>query len=117
DLKPRASRFDGVRQEVSAKPDQIVYATEFMHPRMEEVCGTLPAGLGLWVESHPRVLAALRRVVDRGRRVKTGTIGWFLPLYLLAGLPRFPRGTLRPRREQAHIEARPLPGRAASRPH
>jgi len=105
DLKARASRFDRVRQEVAAKPDQIVYATEFMHPRMEEVCGTLPAGLGLWVESHPRVLAALRRVVDRGRRVRTGTIGWFLPLYLLAGLRRFRRGTLRHRREQAHIEA------------
>ena len=115
DLKTRASRFDRVRQEVAAKPDQIVYATEFMHPRMEEVCGTLPARLGLWVESHPRVLAVLRRVVDRGRRVRTGTIGWFLPLYLLAGLRRFRRGTLRHRREQAHIEAWLERVRAAAR--
>jgi indolepyruvate ferredoxin oxidoreductase beta subunit len=105
DLKTRDSRFARVRAEVAAKPDQIVYATEFMHPRMEEVCGTLPAGLGLWIESSPRVLGILRRLVDRGRRVRTGTIGWFLMLYLLAGLRRFRRGTLRHRREQAHIEA------------
>jgi indolepyruvate ferredoxin oxidoreductase beta subunit len=105
DLKTRDSRFARVRAEVAAKPDQIVYATEFMHPRMEEVCGTLPAGLGLWIESSPRVLSVLRRLVDHGRRVRTGTIGWFLMLYLLAGLRRFRRGTLRHRREQAHIGA------------
>jgi indolepyruvate ferredoxin oxidoreductase, beta subunit len=104
-LKTRDSRFARVRAEVAAKPDQIVYATEFMHPRMEEVCGTLPAGLGLWIETRPRVLGILRRVVDHGRRVRTGTIGWFLALYLLAGLRRFRRGTLRHRRERAHIEA------------
>lgn len=105
DLKTRGSRFARVRDEVAAKPDQIVYATEFMHPRMEEVCGTLPAGLGRWIEASPGVMAALRRVVDRGRRVQTGTIGWFLPLYLLAGLRRFRRGTLRHQRETAHMQA------------
>lgn len=115
DLKTRDNRFARVRAEVAAKPDQIVYATEFMHPRMDEVCGTLPAGLGLWIESRPRLLNALRRLVDRGRRVRTGTIGWFLLLYLLAGLRRFRRGTLRHRREQAHIEAWLQRARAAAR--
>jgi indolepyruvate ferredoxin oxidoreductase beta subunit len=105
DLKTRGSRFARVREEVSARPDQIVYATEFMHPRMEEVCGTLPAGLGLWIESRPRLVAALRRLVDHGRRVNTGTVGWFLLLYLLAGGRRFRRGTLRHRREMAHLQA------------
>lgn len=105
DLKTRGSRFQRVRSEIALRPDQIAYTTEFMHPRMEEVCGTLPAGIGLWLESSPRVLGALRRFVDRGRRVQTGTIGWFLPLYLLAGWRRFRRGTLRHRREEAHIAA------------
>ena len=104
DLKTRGSRFERVRTEVAARPDQIVYATEFMHPRMEEVCGTLPAGLGLWIEASPRLMAALRRVVDRGRRVNTGTVVWFLPLYLLAGWRRFRRGTLRHRRETGHMQ-------------
>jgi indolepyruvate ferredoxin oxidoreductase beta subunit len=89
---------------VAARPDQIVYTTEFMHPRMEEVCGTLPAGLGQWIEARPSLVAALRRVVDRGRRVNTGTVSWFLPLYLLAGWRRFRRGTLRHRREMAHTQ-------------
>jgi indolepyruvate ferredoxin oxidoreductase beta subunit len=76
-----------------------------MHPRIEEVCGTLPAGLGQWIESSPRLVKALRPLVDRGRRVNTGTIRWFLPLYLLAGWRRFRRGTLRHRRETAHLQA------------
>ncbi len=105
DLKTRGSRFARVRDDVAARPDQIVYATEFMHPRMEEVCGTLPAGLGRWIEASPGVMAVLRRVVDRGRRVQTGTIGWFLPLYILAGFKRFRRGTLRHQRETAHMRA------------
>jgi indolepyruvate ferredoxin oxidoreductase beta subunit len=105
DLKTRGSRFVRVREEVSARDDQIVYATEFMHPRMEEVCGTLPAWLGFWIEGQPRLVAALRRLTDRGRRVRTGTVGWFVLLYVLAGWRRFRRGTLRHRREQAHLEA------------
>jgi len=105
DLKTRGSRFARVRSEVAARPDQIVYATEFMHPRMEEVCGTLPEGLGRWIEASPRLMATLRRLVDRGRRVNTGTIRWFLVLYALAGARRFRRGTLRHQRETAHLQA------------
>ena len=105
DLKTRASRFERVRGEVLAKPDQLVYTTEFMHPRMEEVLGTLPAGLGLWLEGKPGLCKALDRVVNRGRRVQTGTVRWFLPLYILGGLKRFRRGTLRHKREVAHRDA------------
>jgi indolepyruvate ferredoxin oxidoreductase beta subunit len=105
DLKTRSRRFERVRNEVAARPDQIVYTTEFMHPRMEEVCGTLPASLGRWIEASPRVFSALQRIVNRGRRVNTGTLRWFIPLYLLAGLRRFRRGTLRHQRERAHRDA------------
>ncbi|MBR1234105.1 indolepyruvate oxidoreductase subunit beta family protein [Bradyrhizobium sp. AUGA SZCCT0182] len=105
DLKTRASRFERVRSEVLAKPDQLVYTTEFMHPRMEEVLGTLPAGLGLWLEGKPGLCKTLDRLVNRGRRVQTGTVRWFLPLYVLGGLKRFRRGTLRHQREVAHRDA------------
>jgi indolepyruvate ferredoxin oxidoreductase, beta subunit len=105
DLKTRASRFERVRNEVLAKPNQLVYTTEFMHPRMEEVVGTLPAGLGLWLETKPGLFKTLDRLVNRGRRVQTGTVRWFLPLYVLGGLKRFRRGTLRHRREVAHRDA------------
>ncbi len=105
DLKTRASRFERVRGEVLAKPDQLVYTTEFMHPRMEEVVGTLPAGLGLWLEGKPGLFKAIDRLVNRGRRVQTGTVRWFLPLYVLGGLKRFRRGTLRHAREVGHRDA------------
>jgi len=53
DLKTRAARMRRVRGEVAAKDDQVLTTTEFMHPRMEEVCGTLPARIGLWIEARP----------------------------------------------------------------
>ena len=105
DLKTRADRFKRVRTEVMAAPDQLVDITEFMHPRMEEAIGTLPAKLGLWLEARPRLVRALDRVVNKGRRVRTTTIRWFLPLYILAGMRRFRRGTLRHKREVAHRDA------------
>ena len=105
DLKVRASRFERVRKEVGAKDDQIVYMTEYMHPRMEEVCGTLPKGLGLWIENRPKLFARLDRIVNKGRRVQTGTLFWFLGLYVVSALRRTRRGTLRHMREMEHREA------------
>ncbi|MBB5221449.1 indolepyruvate ferredoxin oxidoreductase beta subunit [Amaricoccus macauensis] len=105
DLKTRASRFDRVRRELAAADEQIVYTTEFMHPRMDEVVASLPVGLGRFLENRPRLFAALDRLVNRGRRVKTGNIGWFVTLYVLAGLRPRRRGLLRHGREMAHIEA------------
>jgi len=102
DLKTRGSRFARVRAEVQAAPDQLVTTTEFMHPRMEEVVSTLPVALGRFIEARPRLFQKLDRVVNRGRRVQTNTIRWFLPLYVLGGLRRFRRGLLRHQREAAH---------------
>lgn len=104
DLKIRASRFARVRKEIGAADGQIVYMTEFMHPRMEEVCGTLPKRLGLWIESRPSLFARLDRVVNKGRRVKTGTVFWYVGLYMVAALRRIRRSTLRHDREAEHRE-------------
>jgi indolepyruvate ferredoxin oxidoreductase beta subunit len=104
DLKVRQSRFERVRKEVGAKDDQIVYMTEYMHPRMEEVCGTMPKRLGLWIESRPKLFAWLDRRINKGRRVQTGTLFWFLGLYMVSALRSRRRGTLRHMREMAHVE-------------
>ena len=104
DLKVRASRFDRVRREVGAKDDQIVYMTEYMHPRMDEICGTLPKAWGMWIENRPALFKRLDGFVNKGRRVKTGTLFWFLGLYAVSGLRRIRRGTLRHQREVAHCE-------------
>jgi indolepyruvate ferredoxin oxidoreductase beta subunit len=102
DLKTRGSRFERVRTEVAAAPDQLVYTTEYMHPRMEEVAGSLPVSVGRFIATRPGLFKVLDKVVNRGRRVQTGTIRWFLPLYFLGGMRRFRRGTLRHANEVAH---------------
>ncbi|MDQ0393388.1 indolepyruvate oxidoreductase subunit beta family protein [Labrys monachus] len=104
DLKTRAMRFERVRKEVGVKKEQILYTTEYMHPRMDEVCGTLPRRLGRWIEDRPALFARLDRMVNKGRRVKTGTLFWFTGLYLVSGLRRFRRGSLRHHREMAHLD-------------
>jgi indolepyruvate ferredoxin oxidoreductase beta subunit len=105
DLKVRGSRFARVREEVGAKPDQIVYTTEYMHPRMEEVCGALPKRLGQWIEDRPKLLARLDRFVNKGRRVRTGTVFWFIGLYVVSAMRSKRPGTLRHHREMQHFEA------------
>lgn len=105
DLKVRASRFERVRKEVGAKGDQIVYTTEYMHPRMDEVCGTLPKRLGEWIEARPKVFARLDKMINKGRRVRTGTVFWFTGLYVVAALRGGRRGTLRHHRESLHRDA------------
>ncbi|MDR7126745.1 indolepyruvate oxidoreductase subunit beta family protein [Pseudotabrizicola sp. 4114] len=103
DLKTRASRFRRVKDEVGASASQILYTTEYMHPRMEEIVGFLPASLGSAIENRPRLFKALDRLVNRGRRVRTGTVLWFLSLYTLSRLRRLRRRSLRHGREMAHI--------------
>jgi indolepyruvate ferredoxin oxidoreductase beta subunit len=105
DLKTRRSRFERIHREIAVSPDQLVYMTEFMHPRMEEVVGSLPVWLGRAIARRPRLFNALDRRVNRGRRVQTGTIRWFLLLYILAGLRRFRRSTMRHAQENAHRDA------------
>ncbi len=53
DLKTRATRFERVRTEVLARADQVVDTTEFLHPRVDEICATLPVKLGLAIENSP----------------------------------------------------------------
>lgn len=105
DLKTRASRAARVRREVGVGADQILYTTEYMHPRMEELCGTLPARWGAWIEGRPWLFRQLDHLVNRGRRVRTGTLFWFLALYMVAGLKTRRRASLRHAREAAHREA------------
>ncbi len=104
DLKVRASRFARVRGEVKAKDDQIVRLTEYMHPRLEEVCETLPAGIGRRILASEGWSRRLKPLFAKGRHVETTSLRWFLMLSLLAGWRRWRRDTLRYLIEQARIE-------------
>jgi indolepyruvate ferredoxin oxidoreductase, beta subunit len=101
DLKTRPSRYDRVQRDNAVGEGQIVYTTEYMHPRLEEVAGTLPAPLGRFLEANPALFGWMFR---KGRRVRSGTIRWFLMLYGLAALKPIRRTTLRHKREMAHLE-------------
>jgi indolepyruvate ferredoxin oxidoreductase, beta subunit len=103
DLKTRASRFVRVRDEIRADPGQLFGITEFMKPRVEEIAGTLPAGLGRWLLGSPRLSGWLSRWTG-GKQIRTGTIGGFLMLYTLGGFKRWRRATLRFQEENARIE-------------
>ncbi|ROT46453.1 indolepyruvate oxidoreductase subunit beta family protein [Pusillimonas sp. NJUB218] len=95
DLKTREARFERVREEVLAKPDQLVYTTEYMHPRLEEICGTMPSFLGQAIENSPKLCKWLEPMFRKGRFLQSGTLTGFLMLYGLAGMRRFRRSTLR----------------------
>jgi indolepyruvate ferredoxin oxidoreductase beta subunit len=99
DLKTRASRFARVRDEVKAAQDQLVYTSEFMHPRLEEVCDTLPARLGGWIQRTPWGTKRLEPLFANGRKLSTGKLGGFLALYAIAALRPMRPSTLRFRRE------------------
>ncbi len=79
--------------------------TEYFHPRVEELCGSLPRGLGEWIEGRPTLVARLRKVIDRGRRIRTNTVTGYLMLAAAASLGPRRRNTLRHARETAHQEA------------
>jgi indolepyruvate ferredoxin oxidoreductase, beta subunit len=101
DLKTRRTRYDRVLRENSVGDGQIVYTTEYMHPRLEEVAGTMPAALGRFLEAYPALFGWAFR---SGRRVKSGTIHWFLMLYVLSAFRPIRRTTLRHKREVAHLD-------------
>jgi indolepyruvate ferredoxin oxidoreductase beta subunit len=105
DLKLRSARRARVRREVGAGEGQLVKTTEYFHPRVDELCGTLPKGLGAWIESRPWIVAQMRRIVDRGRRISPDTISGYLTLAFVARRGPRRRRSLRHAREIAHIEA------------
>ena len=102
--KIRAARAEKVRAEVNVRPDQILHVTEYMHPRWQELCDTMPAGLGVRLE-HSRLLKRIFAPwFERGRHVRTTSVFWFAVLAVLAARGRTRRGTLRYRRENDRIE-------------
>ena len=104
DLKTRGTRFARVREEVHAQADQLLRINEYMHPRFQEVCETLPAGLGAWLWASPTWRRWGERVLSQGRVVQTNSLGGFLLLYFVSAFKPWRRGTLRYRLENQRIE-------------
>jgi indolepyruvate ferredoxin oxidoreductase beta subunit len=102
DLKTRSDRAMRIRAAIRVRPDQVLAVTEFMKPRVEEICGTLPAWLGRWLPASP----ARRRLLERftgDRTIRTSSVSGFALLRAIAGLRRWRRGTLRYQVEDGRI--------------
>ncbi len=104
DLKTRDTRLARVRGEVRADAAQPVSIEEYLHPRLEEICDTLPAAIGAWLLRSGWPRRAVERWTARGRVVRTNSVRGYLLLSFLASLRRWRRSTLRFQVENAHIE-------------
>lgn len=103
-IKISEQRFARFREEVKAEQEQPVQMVEFLHPRIEEFCGLMPARLGrlmLNSDGWRRVLG----LFAKPRHLHTNSIHGYLMFYLLAKLRRFRRGSLAHQEEQEHINA------------
>lgn len=103
DLKTRRTRFARVRKEMGLEAGDVAHITEFMHPRIEEACGIMPAAVGASIVARPRLVRWLDRRINKGRHVRTSGLFWFATLYLIAGLKPWRRGTYRHRVETEHL--------------
>jgi indolepyruvate ferredoxin oxidoreductase, beta subunit len=103
-IKTRRGRAERIRREVLAGPKDLVSVREFLKPRVEEICGSLPAGLGGRLLASPAAHRALTKFTA-GRRISTSTVSGFALLRALTAARRFRRGTLRFRIENQRITA------------
>ncbi|MGX1169383.1 indolepyruvate ferredoxin oxidoreductase beta subunit [Bradyrhizobium sp. USDA 372] len=101
DLKTRTSRRARIEGELELGQGQVLQTTEFMHPRLEEIMGMLPVSLR-WLDTKPRLMGWLDRRINRGRRVRTYSLPWFLVLYAVGGLRGMRRRSRRHAIETAH---------------
>ena len=102
-LKTRTPRAEAIRHTAKSRPGQIVEIREFLKPRVEEICGTLPAAVGRRLLASPAWRRRLGRFTGE-RTVRTTSIGGYVLLRMVAGLRRWRRGTLRFAQERAHID-------------
>jgi indolepyruvate ferredoxin oxidoreductase beta subunit len=104
-LKTRATRFERVRGEARVQSGQVLAIHEYMHPRLQEICETLPAGIGRWLMNSGAPRRLVERLTQKGRVVQTSSLRGFLMLRCVAGAKRWRRSTLRFAQENRLIEA------------
>ena len=103
DLKIRATRSRRVEKEARVKDDQVLTVTEYMHPRLREMCETLPASIGGAILDKPWLRKRLEPRFRQGRHVRTTSLRWHLALRLVAAMRGIRRSTLRYAEEQGRI--------------
>lgn len=104
DQKTRRERSERIRSEVKAERGQFVYPVEFLHPRLEEVCDSLPRGLGAFILESKTIRKLLSGLFTKGRKIQTGRLYGYVMLFLLSKLRVMRRSTYRYAVENKAIE-------------
>lgn len=103
-LKTRSSRFDRVRGEARVQDGQVLAINEYMHPRLQEICETLPAGIGRWLMDSRLPRRVVEHLTQKGRVIQTSSLHGYLMLRAVAACKRWRRSTLRYAEENRRIE-------------
>jgi len=103
-LKTRATRFERVRGEARVQPGQVLAINEYMHPRLQEICETLPGGIGRWLMNSTLPKKLVERFTQHGRVIQTSSLRGYLMLRTVAACKRWRRSTMRYAEENRRIE-------------
>lgn len=101
-LKISSERFSSFREEVKADEEQQVAMVEFLHPRVEEFCGVMPAAIGNYMQNS-RFFSRALGLFAGPRTVRTSSLFGYSMFYLMAMMRKTRRGSLIYQIEQAHI--------------
>ncbi|MGW9136436.1 indolepyruvate oxidoreductase subunit beta family protein [Streptomyces sp. NPDC055681] len=103
--KTRRHRMDRVRAEAKTGEDHLAQVREYLHPQVEEITDTLPAGLGGILLRSGLFRRLVHTVTHRGIVLNTTSVAGYTTLAVLARMrPLRPR-SLRFVREQEAIDA------------
>ena len=104
DLKTRAARFARVRAEVDSSRGQVMRIVDYLAPRVEEICGSLPAWLGApllrW-----RVTRRVLKAFSGGKKISTDRVWGYLLMRAMARTRIWRLSTLRHREEDARMRS------------
>lgn len=103
-LKTRATRFERVRGEARVQPGQVLAINEYMHPRLQEICETLPGGIGRWLMKSTLPKKLVERFTQHGRVIQTSSLRGYLMLRTVAACKRWRLSTMRYAEENRRIE-------------
>lgn len=103
DLKTRRARQERLRREAALQPGQTMRVVDFLKPRVEEICGTLPRPIGAALMAS----AAGRKLVGKftgPKKIVSTNVGGYLLLRGIAGLKFMRRRTLRYHQESIAMQ-------------
>lgn len=103
DLKIRRARFERVHRDARVEPAQLLQINEFLHPRVQEIADMSPAPLGRLLLRSSLMRRFTEALTGNGKIVQTTSLRGFLQLYMIAGMRRWRRKSLRFAKEQKAI--------------